>query len=341
MNRHILAAGILLSLGSPGFGADTQKHIGEIDFFGYKGLDLPSIRAALPIHEGDAVPDTYEQDASFRKGVNEAVLHVAGKAPTGIDSICCDDHGEQMVYIGLPGQSSKAFSYNPAPNGSRSLPLDAIKLYERLLDANKAGVEKGDSGEDDSKGYALYSYPDSKAAQFAMRDYALGHERLIRKVLKSSSDVKSRQAAAMLLGYARQSRAQIKGLVRAAGDPDETVRNNALRALGVLAHSSEKTAAKIPADRFIDMLNSGTWTDRNKAGFLLVAMTQSQDPKLLSLLRAKALDSLIEMARWRASGHAIAARMMLGRIAGLDGRRLVELVNGGKVDEIIQPLAEH
>jgi hypothetical protein len=340
MNRQILAVVVLLSTATGSYADGTQKHIGDIDFFGYKGLDLPSIRADLPIHEGDAVPDTYEQDSAFRQGVKEAVLRAAGKEPTGIDSVCCDDHGHQMIYIGLPGESSKSFSHNPAPKGSQRLPPDAVKLYDRLLAASGAGVAKGDSGEDDSRGYALYSYPEARAVQLAMRDYALGNEKLIRKILRSSSDLQSRQAAAMLLGYANQSEAQIKGLVDAADDTDEIVRNNAMRALAVLANSSEKTAAKIPADHFIDMLNSGTWTDRNKAGFLLVSMTQSRDQKLLSQLRARSLDSLIEMARWRVKGHAFAARMMLARIAGIDDRRLVELVNSGQVDAIIQALGD-
>ena len=32
---------------------DTAKRIGAIDFFGYSGIDLNKVRAALPIREGE------------------------------------------------------------------------------------------------------------------------------------------------------------------------------------------------------------------------------------------------------------------------------------------------
>jgi hypothetical protein len=72
----------------------------------------------------------------------------------------------------------------------------------------------------------------------------------------------------------------------------------------------------IPPQGFIDMMSSGIWTDRNKASFVLEPMTRGRDAKLLALLRAQALEPLIEMARWR-DGHQYPARHMLARIAGV------------------------
>jgi hypothetical protein len=86
------------------------------------------------------------------------------------------------------------------------------------------------------------------------------------------------------------------------------------------------------------MLNSGSWTDRNKAGFLLDELSKERDPKLLSQLRAHALDSLIEMARWRSRGHAGTARILLGRIAGIEETRLQKLVDAGEVEQILKAL---
>ncbi|PYK08500.1 MAG: hypothetical protein DME65_13950 [Verrucomicrobia bacterium] len=86
------------------------------------------------------------------------------------------------------------------------------------------------------------------------------------------------------------------------------------------------------------MLSSGSWTDRNKAGFLLDELSKRRDAKLLSQLHSQALDSLIEMARWRSRGHADFARILLGRIAGIEETRLQQLVDAGQVDQIIQAL---
>jgi hypothetical protein len=57
---------------------------------------------------------------------------------------------------------------------------------------------------------------------------------------------------------------------------------------------------------------------------------------LLAALRAQTLESLLEMARWR-SGHAYAARVMLGRIAGIEETRLQKLVSdNARLDVIIK-----
>jgi hypothetical protein len=138
------------------------------------------------------------------------------------------------------------------------------------------------------------------------------------------------------VGYIHQSPEQINALVHASRDPDETVRDLATRAVWVIAASKTELAAAIPPDTFIDMLNSGTWTDRNKAIMLLDELTEPRDAKLLKKIRAAALDSLIEMASWHWSGHADSARMVLGRIAGIPEERLIELVVGGKTSAIIE-----
>jgi hypothetical protein len=210
-----------------------------------------------------------------------------------------------------------------------------VKLYDETMDASSAAVLKGNAQEDESKGYAL-STSDStlREKQLAVRAYATKHEQLIIAVLQRSSEAKQRIVAAHLLGYARQSSAQIANLVRASNDADEGVRNNATRALGVLAESSPRVAARIPAGPFIKMINSGSWTDRNKAAWVLSILTRTRNPKLLAQLRSEAVHSLIEMARWR-TGHAQTARIMIGRIGGIPEERLIKLVSADNPEEII------
>lgn len=84
-----------------------------------------------------------------------------------------------------------------------------------------------------------------------MRACAVENAPLIERVLASSADDEQRIAAAELLGFAPESRSQIDALVRATRDSNETVRNNAMRALAVLADSSSEVAKQIPAAEFI------------------------------------------------------------------------------------------
>ena len=111
-----------------------------------------------------------------------------------------------------------------------------------------------------------------------------------------------------------------------------------MRALGVIVMADRTAAKSIPPDFLIDMLHSGTWTDRNKSGMLLDGMTFGRDPALLRKLRARAVPSLIEMARWKERGHAGSFRMILGRIAGIQEARLEKLADSGDLKPILDAL---
>jgi hypothetical protein len=260
------------------------------------------------------------------------VKQATGKTPTEVGAVCCDDLGNLIVYIGLSGRPLR---YLPAPKGTARLPSSVTSLFEQFFSVLGEAVGKGADKEDHSKGYALSEYAPLRTIQLKMRAYALDHEGLIRKVLESSADEQQRVVASHLLGYARQSKGQLTALVRASLDSNSDVRNNSTRALGVLLGSDPQLAKQIPPESFIEMLLSGTWTDVNKASFLISVLTRSRDPKLLARLRKpEVLERLIEMARWR-TGHANAARAILGRIAGIEETRLQQMIANGQVDEII------
>lgn len=328
----------MLALASVANGQDAKMRLGGIEFFGYAGLNLDQVKAALPLHEGDELPQTQAAVNGASSQVRDAVQRTTGHAPTDVQFTCCNERGTWMVFIGLQGRTFRPVPYNPAPTCAAQLPPQIVSLYHQFGATLSAGLQHGQAGEDDSKGYALAAYPPLRAKQLAMREYAVGHAQLLRRVLTTAADVEQRRVAAQLLGYAPQSTAQIAALVQASRDADDEVRNNAVRALGVLARSNAKVAARIPARDFINGLNSGVWSDRNKSAELLALLTQRRDPKLLAQLRARALDSLIEMARWHDNNHASPVRIMLGRIAGIEEARLVQLVQAGRVDEIIDAL---
>jgi len=330
LNQHLPAQSSNACLSDTG--EEKEQRIGSIEFFGYAGLDLKAVQAALPIRVGDSfLPADWPAE---KEQIKQAVTHVTGHEPTNTALVCCNPDGNYYLFIGLQGKSSKAFAYNPAPTGSIRLPTEALDLYDQAMAALSDAVARGDNGEDDSQGYMLANDPKERALDLKMREYALHHEDLIRQVLKSSSDVHSREVASDLLGYAQQSQGQIDNLVAASRDPDWGVRNNATRALSVLADSSPEVAAKIPATSFVEMLNSGDWTDRNKSLALLTTLTTPRSAQLLAQLRSQALDSLVEMARWRAI-YAIEPRIILARIAGMSDQRLDDLTAFDPAETII------
>src|ERR1043165_6932214 len=335
MNRCLLLYIILILLAHNVSAQERPKLIGEIEFFGYAGIDPDKVRAALPFHEQENFVG--EEYAAKQEQAYNAIKSLTGRYPTGINNVCCDKRGNWIIFIGLSG---KTFPYRPKPNGTARLPEKILDMYERFMKALFEGVQKGTFSEDRSKGYALAEYAPQRAVQLEMRAFAVNHGALLRSVLETSSDDQQRIVAAQLLGYARQSDAQLASLVKATDDSNDTVRNNATRALLVLAASSAKIAGRIPVKHFIELLLSGTWSDLNKSSGLLDFVTaKKRDEKALAQLRRKEiLERLIEMARWRS--HWESAAKLLGLVAGINEQQLLQLVDEGKAEVIIKELQD-
>ncbi|HEX8890203.1 MAG TPA: HEAT repeat domain-containing protein [Pyrinomonadaceae bacterium] len=334
--KHFLLLCIILILLAHNFSAqDKPKLIGEIEFFGYAGIDPDKVRAVLPFHEQENFVG--EEYAGKLEQAYNAIKSLTGRYPTGINNVCCDKRGNEIIFIGLSG---KTIPHRPKPNGTARLPEKILEMYERFMKALFEGVQKGNFPEDRSKGYALAEYPPQRAVQLEMRAYAVNHGALLRSVLETSSEDQQRIVAAMLLGYARQSDAQLASLIKATEDSNDTVRNNATRALLVLAASSAKIAGRIPVKHFIELLLSGTWSDLNKSSGLLDFITaKSRDAKTLAQLSRKdILERLIEMARWRS--HWESAAKLLGRVAGINEQQLMQLVADGKAEVIIKEVQD-
>jgi hypothetical protein len=306
--RCLLIGLLTVAFGSP---QAQRARVRNVDFFGTGGIDVQAVRRVLPVHNGDEVAE--DQSGAIRDRLSRAVQDTVGHKPTDLVLMCCDERGEISIYVGLGGSNTTILTLLPPPAHSTCLPVEAVHYYEDALAAVGRAIEQGHSSEDDSRGYALSVDPVARAKQLSMHDYAVTHQQLIERALHGCADSKQREAAATLLGYAFTSRSQVAALLRASRDSDEEVRNNAVRALWVLATSN--SALPMPANNFVVMLNSGRWTDRNKAGMLLLVLTRSRPRPLLQRLRSEALKSLIEMARWDDPTHAYAYQVILGRIA--------------------------
>jgi hypothetical protein len=183
-----------------------------------------------------------------------------------------------------------------------------------------AAVRQGKSAEHDSAGHAFFDYPAANAIQHRYLTIAAAKLPMLRDVLHHSASAEHRALAAELLGYAASVADIVPDLENAIHDPDDAVRNNAMRALAVIANYAQQSpllGIRVSATPFVEMLNSLVWTDRNKASFALFQLTTRRDPALLALLRAQALPALVDIARWRSAEHAYAGYMILGRVAGM------------------------
>jgi hypothetical protein len=332
--RHCLI--VLLACFPVAFGQEDNKHLGSIDFFGYKGLDTASVAAAIPVKVGDPFPANHTRE-EWSALVSSAIAKGAGRVPTDVRFVCCNQSGDHMLFVGLDGASYAPLPYRQAPEGKSRLSPALVDLDDQVGKAIYEAVMAGHGEEDRSNGYSLIKDPTGRTRQLAFRQQVLKEEDAVYRVLASASDASQREIAATAVGYARRSARQIRTLVDASLDVDEGVRNNAVRALGVLVSAFPKLASDIPAQPILALLSSGIWDDRNKASGLLERLTAAKKPGMLhSLRQSPAIDSLIEMARWRSPGHAYFALVILGRMAGIDEAKVQAMIGDNQVEAIIR-----
>ena len=317
MIRSIRIATLLLVL-MAGPVAAQMTRVGIIDFYGLRRLKPADLSAALRVQIGDSLTRTTDE-------LRNRLLAVPGVLDADVSLVCCEA-GRSILYVGVREAGAAMLEFGPAPTGPQLLPAEILAVSSRYMRAMIEGVRSGQAGEDDSAGHSLSLYPPARAEQEHMIAFAAKNTELLRSVLRNSGNGEHRALAAQVIAYTPDKTGIVGDLVAAARDPDEQVRNNAVRALGVIAmyaQSHPDARVVVPYAPFIDLLTSLEWTDRNKASFALAALTTTRDPVLLRELRERAQPELLEMARWRAPGHALAAAVVLGRIRGLQDDQIL------------------
>ena len=307
----------------------AQSTVGAIDFFAYADADINALRNDLTVRPGD--PWTSETNQLL----NSEIAKLLGRTPSEVGAVCCDEDGNLLIYIGLAEGSGSRIRWYPNPTGSLELDDDFVILYDRFEEAVRQAVSRGEGlvVEDHSRGYPLSQDADVRGFQQRIRKYAMSNQSQLFAVARESSNTHHRAIAIDAIGYGLQSANQIKALTHSALDPDRTARNNAVRALWVLASSQVELQAPIPHGTFVDLLNSDVRTDRTKSIAVLAALTADRDSGVLTAILRGSLAPLVECARWSWTGHAYQARVILGRIAGIDETTvLAEARNSAFVD---------
>jgi hypothetical protein len=317
----------LLSVGQSDF---QLPAIQTIDFYGLRTVSEAQVRKALQIKEGSMPPES-TLPAQLRVEAIDRVIHAR------LNFVCCEK-GKTTLYVGIQEQDVPALEFRPAPTGSVRLPFDVLPAGDAFEKAFERAMESGDHAEDQSQGHSLMHFPEARSVQQKFISLAALHPAILHDVLRNSADAHQRALAAQILGYAVDKRDVTADLIYATRDPDDEVRNNATRALWLIAKLAQRKpdlGIQVPASVFIDLLNSLVWTDRNKSSYALLETTFNRDPATLAEIRAKALPSLIEMARWKAIAHAQPAIFLLGRIGGMSEDDIQAAIDRGDREAVI------
>ena len=327
----LLAAVAIASITTTTAASAQLPRVGIIDFYGLRKTTVAQAREALGIVVGDSLT------AMSLLEVPARMADLPGVMSAAVDPVCCEE-GKTMLYVGVIEDGAPTLTLRPPPTGKSRLPEDVIRAGVALAEAHRRAVMRGFVKEDVSQGHSLVADSTARMIQLQFVDLAAKHRDSLRAVLRTSDDEDHRGLAAEVLAYSANKQSIVQDLVYAMRDPSGEVRNNATRALALIAmYGQQHPELKItvPYEPFIDLLNSMAWTDRNKASLALMQLTESRDPVLLKELRTRAFDGVVDIAQWTNPGHAMAGIIILGRMAGLPDADVYAMYERGEKDKII------
>lgn len=115
-----------------------------------------------------------------------------------------------------------------------------------------------------------FGHPDVQDAESQFIEKTPKQFAAVRRVLEEDADEKARAAAAFVLAYGKTRREVVDALVPAMDDPSSLVRNNAVRVLMMTQDGADEPL--VPIDARLKTLQYPETTDRNKAGYGLLAL---------------------------------------------------------------------
>jgi len=321
---------LCLSLLAAAWLSAEVPRVGDIEFYGLHKLSEQKLLHSLHLKTGDPLPPS-------KGDLEDELEKISGVVLAHVEASCCED-GKTTLFIGIEEKGAPHLAFHSPPSGDAVLPDDVAEIYHQFLDAVREAAHRGSTAEDLTSGHSLMADPAARLLQFQFADFAGAHLPLLRDVLRDSGDEEERAMAATLIGYAPDKKDVVNDLENAMQDPDEAVRSNALRALSaiaVLARLQPRLGIRVSPTWFVEMLNSIALGDRTGAANALVTLTDQDATAALDQIRARALDSVVEMAQWKNLRYALPPFILVGRLAGMNEAEIQKAWTGGGRSAVI------
>ncbi len=325
---------LVLCLCATALAAGQAPRVGEIEIYGLSKIPAERIRRALNVKSGDELPPS-------KGDLEDRLEQVPGVVQARVEAVCCEE-GRAVLFVGIEEKGARRFAFRSEPAGQVALPQEIIEAYEHFLEALQEAAQGGSMAEDLTEGHPLSANLAVRAYQKQFAAMARDNLKALREVLRNGSDAEQRAIAAAVINYAPDKAAVLDDLQYAMQDPDEAVRANAMRAvnaIAVLAAKKPGLGLRIPSTWFVEMLNSISLSDRTRAAAALVNLTDKDARATLEQIRARALPSVVEMARWRTLRFALPPFILIGRMAGLDEKQIEESWTKGEREAVIRKVA--
>jgi hypothetical protein len=142
---------------------------------------------------------------------------------------------------------------------------------------------------------APFSLPELAPYLSIFNEGARTHEKELYEIVSHDRDAQHRAGALFLLAHTNNAKKLLPVLGRAIHDPDDGVRNNAMRVMMEMAQSDP--SLDYPIKDLIAALEFPAADDRNKSAYVLVALVRS--PRFRAAIDKQAVPSLLKLLRLR------------------------------------------
>lgn len=294
--------------------------------FGSRRLTPEQVLAELTVPDAGVMIDF--EDQGFWDGIvaskqrllakykfADARLNVAAYPPTRTAMLTVDlvDKGDEWRMRFLPAPTVQEL---PDPDGLIALWTEysekyaALRYQQRVIPDEATGVceEKGGC-------VGFFGHPELADYEPRFRSRVPPQKAALIKILREHQDEAWRASAASLLSYLPRGET-VAALTRSIRDPSSRVRNEVLRSLGHAQHRARRVM--VPVVDLADALWFPFATDRNKAGWALVRVVETDPRTHRTLILQRAGDALVMMVGMRQRIDREPALKILTALAGKD-----------------------
>lgn len=301
--------------------ADAQQTLEAIDLFGTDQITAEQVRSRL----GDTIRAMVrtrmggdrERARAMYDRVRAGIHEMGAFAYVELALVNYPERGGAYLTVDVVDESDREerMSFSPAPTDDVPDPgglLAAWREYERTGLELLMGGEIS-SAPDCAAHHCLWGFDHPSLAPYRERFEAVPEHRdeLVR-VLREDRDAEDRAAAAYLLAHLTGVQELVDALVPSISDPDETVRNNAMRVLGIVVN--ERPGVELDLEPVLRAVRYPATTDRNKA--MLVLFGVAGRPELQDRIVRGAGPVLLEALRLRQPNNHDTAYLILRRLSG-------------------------
>ncbi len=329
-----MAACCLAGAGLVVLADDITPRVGSIEIYGNRKTSSSKIKAALETKPGGAPPS--------REDAEERINKISGVLASRVQATCCI--GPNLtLYVGVEERDAPHMEFHPSPAGDIKLADDVVSNYHAFINSVADSIRDDSSAQDFTNGYSLMQSAEGNTIQHRFVPLVARDLTDIDAVVRNSSDPEQRTIAAYVLQYAPRNpnsiTVMVNALMYALQDNEDSVRENAMRSLKAVAVGARlhpEQHIRLSPVWFIELLNSPVWSDRHNASLALVELTDKRDPETLQLMRSRALQSVLEMAKWSNLRDALPPFILAGRMASLSDSQIKEAWVAGDRQAVIE-----